>query len=172
VTSGNQNPPLNRRGVPKCKPGPKPGRLHSGQFKKGAPSANPAGKPRGSRHKATLAAEMLLDGETGSLTRKAIEMALAGDATAMRLCLERIIPPRKERPAKFQLPPLKTPADLIAASAAIVEGVASGELTAGEAADMSRLIANVGAAIEVSELSARLDALERAAANPRMDDDE
>jgi Family of unknown function (DUF5681) len=53
-------------------------------------SGNPSGRPRGARHRATLAAEALLDGEAAALTRKAIERALEGDATAMRLCLERI----------------------------------------------------------------------------------
>jgi hypothetical protein len=40
------------------------------------------GRPKGSRNKATLAAEALLDGEAEALTRKAIELALAGDVTA------------------------------------------------------------------------------------------
>ncbi len=39
----------------------------------------------GARHKATVAAEALLDGEAEALTRKAVEMALAGDGTALRL---------------------------------------------------------------------------------------
>ena len=55
----------------------------------------------GARHKATVAAEALLDGEAEALTRKAVEMALAGDGTALRLCLDRIIPPRRERPVRF-----------------------------------------------------------------------
>ena len=48
------------------------------------------GRPKGARHKTTLAIETLLDGEAESLTRKAIEMAKGGDMTALRLCLDRI----------------------------------------------------------------------------------
>jgi hypothetical protein len=59
---------------------------HSGQWKKGQ-SGNPAGPPKGTRHKATIAAEALLDGEVEALTRKAIERALEGDGVALRLCL-------------------------------------------------------------------------------------
>ena len=54
------------------------------RFKKGNPGRRP-----GSRNKATVAVEALLDGEAEKLTRKAIEMALAGDTVAMRLCLDR-----------------------------------------------------------------------------------
>ena len=51
-----------------------------------------SGRPKGARHKATQAIQALLDGEGAALTRKAIELALAGDATALRLCLDRILP--------------------------------------------------------------------------------
>lgn len=62
-----------------------------GRFKPGQ-SGNPKGRPVGSRHKATLAAQELLDGEAQAITRKAIEKALEGDGIALRLCLERIVP--------------------------------------------------------------------------------
>ena len=40
------------------------------------------GRPKGARHKTTLAIETLLEGEAETLTRKAIEMAKGGDMTA------------------------------------------------------------------------------------------
>ena len=55
-------------------------------------SPNPAGRPKGARNKTTMAVEALLEGEAQALTRKALELALAGDTTALRLCLERIAP--------------------------------------------------------------------------------
>jgi uncharacterized protein DUF5681 len=51
-------------------------------------SGNPAGQPKGSRNKATLAVEALLDGEAEEITRKVIELAKKGDLVAIRLCLE------------------------------------------------------------------------------------
>ena len=56
-------------------------------FKKGK-SGNPAGRPQGSRNKATLAMERLLNGEADRLTLKAVDLAMKGDTTALRLCLE------------------------------------------------------------------------------------
>jgi hypothetical protein len=66
-------------------------------------SGNPAGKPKGTRNRATVAAEALLEGEAEMLTRKAIELGLSGDTTALRLCLERLMPPRKDRSISFSL---------------------------------------------------------------------
>jgi hypothetical protein len=119
-----------------------------------------SGRPKGSRNKATLALEALLDGEAEALTRKAIEMALEGDTTAMRLVMDRIMPPRKDRPVLFALPKLETPADAVKASAALVEAVASGDLTPSEADDLSRLVDRFVRAVETTDVMERLESLE------------
>ncbi len=60
-------------------------------------SGNPKGKPKGCRHSTTKLAQELLQSEALEITRKCIEMAKAGDPTAIRLVLERLIPQvRKE----------------------------------------------------------------------------
>ena len=41
--------------------------------------------------------EELLDGEAEALTRKAIDKALEGDMAALRMCLDRLLPPRRNR---------------------------------------------------------------------------
>src|SRR3954470_16848279 len=104
-------------------------------FKKGQ-SGNPAGKPKGARHRTTMAVDALLEGEAETITRKAVELAKAGDTVALRLCMDRLAPPRRDRPVPFTLPKLDTVADAKAASAAILEAVAEGELTPNEAADL------------------------------------
>lgn len=123
-------------------------------------SGNPSGRKPGSRNWATLAAEQLLDGEAEALTRKAVEMALAGDGTALRLCLERLLPARKDRPVRFTLPPLSTAADAAKAVGAIVEAVAAGDLTPGEAAELGKLVEAYTKTLEATEFEARLAALE------------
>jgi hypothetical protein len=102
------------------------------RFRKGQ-SGNPSGRPPGARNKTTLAVEALLDGEAEVLTRKAIERAKDGDSVALRLCLERILPPRKDRPVSFALPKIESVADAGKASTAILTAVATGDVTPLEA---------------------------------------
>lgn len=123
-------------------------------------SGNPKGREKGMRNKATLAAQELLDGEAEGLTRKAVELALAGDTTALRLCLERIAPPRKDAPLKVDLPELHTAADAVVGISAIISAVALGRLTPAEGAAMTGLIEAHRRTLEVSELEARLAAME------------
>ena len=98
-------------------------------------SGNPAGRRMGSRHNATLAMEALFEGEAEAIGRKAIEMAKEGDPTALRLCLERIIAPRKDRPVAFAMPKLETAADAVKATGAIAQAVAEGRTTPSEAGE-------------------------------------
>ena len=127
-------------------------------------SGNPAGRPKGARNRTTVAVEQILDGEADALARKAIEPALAGDTVALRLCLERIAPAKRERPTPFALPKLETAADAVQASAALVEAVAAGELTTAQAAELGKLVESYIKAIEVTDVIERLERLE---ARPR-----
>ena len=97
-------------------------------------SGNPRGAARGSRHKASLLAESLIDGETQQLARKVIDLALTGDTVALRLCLERILPPVRSRPISFKLPELRTISDAQSALSLIIAGTACGAILADEAA--------------------------------------
>ncbi|MGH8577710.1 MAG: hypothetical protein ACREXX_13285 [Gammaproteobacteria bacterium] len=60
---------------------------------------------------AIRAALALRSGEAEGLPRKAVEMAVAGDVTALRLCLERLVPPCREAPVDLDLPPRETRPD-------------------------------------------------------------
>jgi hypothetical protein len=141
--------------------------IHSSRWRHGQ-CGNPSGKPPGARHKATLAAERLLDGEAEKLTRKCVEMALGGDMAALRLCLERILPPRKERPLRLALPALASASDATAALAAITAAVAAGAITTGEGADLNAIVAGFVKAVETSDVEARVAALERKASDAKQ----
>ena len=114
---------------------------NNGPVTRGRPfePGNP-GRPKGSRNKATVAAEALLDGEAETLTRKAIDLANAGDTTALRLCIERILPARKDRPVSISLPPIASPADAVTVLAAITTAVSDGDITPMEASELSKVV--------------------------------
>jgi hypothetical protein len=160
---------------------PKPPALVRGRpFEKGR-SGNPGGRRRGSRNKVTLAAAALLAGESEALTRKAVEMALAGDPTAMRLCMERVLPPCRERTVKFSLPSIEgtrtgescglSPRDVSLAMNAVTSALAQGEITPGEAETIAGLVDTFVRAIETTKKQgSRFNLLEILTA-PRCDDD-
>jgi hypothetical protein len=128
-------------------------------FKKGQ-SGNPEGRPPGSRNKATLLIEKLLDDGAKDIGEKAIELAKAGDSTALRLCLDRIAPARKDRHIEFKLPKMESPEQAVKAAAAIVEAVAGAELTPSEAAEMMKLVEGYTRILEAEDHEQRLRALE------------
>jgi Family of unknown function (DUF5681) len=133
-------------------------------FKPGK-SGNPSGKPKGARNKTTVAMEKLLDGDASAITKKAIELAKNGDLTALRLCLERIISPRKDRPVNFDMPEIKTPSDALVVATAIMRAVAAGELTPSEAAELSKTIDSFARIAETADLAERVKRLEQVADN-------
>ena len=128
-------------------------------FQKGR-SGNPAGRQRGSRNQSTLMAEILLEGEAEALTRRAIELALEGDTTALKLCLERIVPQRKSRAVSFDLPPIERAEDLGTAIGAVLQAASCGRLLLDEAAALVGMMESKRRAMETIDLEQRLQALE------------
>ena len=137
----------------------KTGKQQGNRFKPGI-SGNPKGRPSGSRHRATLAAQALLDGEAEALTRVCVEKALEGDGFALKLALERILPPRKDRPVTVDLPTIQTTEDIVKATAKVTEAVGMGTLTPSEGELLSKILDNHRRAVETTELEKRLTALE------------
>jgi Family of unknown function (DUF5681) len=125
-------------------------------------SGNPNGRPKGARNRATVLAEAMLDGEAEAITRKLIEKATEGDTTALRLCLERLLPPKRGRLVAFDLPKIETTADAAQASSSVLKACAAGDLSPGDAAEIMNLISSHTRILETKELEARLTALEKA----------
>jgi len=102
----------------------------------------------------------LLEGQHEALTQKAIELALAGDGPALRLCLDRIAPPRKDAPISITLPPVRSIEDAVDASATLLAAVAAGDVTPDEAGRVMALLTGHRQIIETGELERRIAALE------------
>src|SRR5437764_9776724 len=123
-------------------------------------SGNPAGRPRGARNRTTLAAEALLEGQAEAITAKVVDMALDGDLTAARMCLDRVLPIRRERRVCFNLQDINSAENVVNAMRAIAGGLASGELSPSEAADAGSFVGWHAKAIEVFELEERIKLLQ------------
>ena len=133
----------------------KNGRNTAGQF-----SAGNTGRPKGSRNKATIAIESLLQGQAEALTQTAITKSLGGDSLAMRLCMERIAPAPKDQPASFNLPKMNNALDASEAAGSVLTAVSEGELTPIEATRVMGLIDSYRRTLELTEIEQRLQALE------------
>ncbi len=123
-------------------------------------SGNPLGRPKGARNKTTLAAEALLHGEAETLTRSCITQALAGNPVALRLCLERILPPIKDRPLELDISNVTTMANVLKALNHVLALMSQGTILPSEADKVAALLVTIQKTIESTELEDRVNALE------------
>lgn len=130
--------------------------------------AGNSGRPRGSRNKATVALEGILDSKSTEIMNKLVELALAGHPAALKLALERMVPARTERLVTFHLPKIKSASDGAVALAAVSDAVASGDITPNEGLAISQMIGVTVRAFEAKEFESRVLALE----TPVDDDDQ
>ncbi len=129
-------------------------------------SGNPAGRPKGSRHKTTLAVESLLQGQADEVAQKAVEMALEGDAAMIRVILDRVAPAPKDRPVSMPLPNLGDASKLPEATARILDAVSQGELTPSEGTALAALVEGHRKSLETADLASRLAAIESKLSGP------
>jgi Family of unknown function (DUF5681) len=141
------------------------------QFHKGQ-SGNPAGRPRGSRNRASTLVHSLLAGEVEEVARKAIEMAKEGDMAAIRVCLDRIAPPRKYDAGCCELPQIENAADAVKAMKQIVDAVSAGDLAPTDALALAKVVEIYLQAFEAIELEERIAKCEQDRADRPKPDEE
>jgi hypothetical protein len=105
---------------------------------------------------------MPMEGEAEALTRKAVALALDGDQAALRLCLERVLAPRRERTVTFAMPRIKGPADLAGALGAVAGAAAQGAITPGEAVQFAHMMETLVRTIQTTDFERRLRDMEPA----------
>ncbi len=125
------------------------------QFKPGQ-SGNPKGKPRGARDKRTALRE-LLKPHAEALVAKAVELALSGDTTALKLCVDRLMP--AYRPTDMAVEVTAT-GSLSQRGEALIEAMSRGELSPDNTREMLQALAAQAKVIEFDELEARIQQLE------------
>lgn len=139
----------------------KPRRNDTGRFTKGT-SGNPAGRPPGSRNQATLLMEALFEGEAEQLTRKVIQLAKAGDTFALRLCLERLLPPCKDRPVHLSLQPIENIQQISSAMSTVMEAIGDGSITPTEGETLANILTAQANVLGIGDLERRVEQLEQA----------
>jgi hypothetical protein len=129
-------------------------------FQKGQ-SGNPAGRPRGSRNKASIRMQEMLEENIDQLVQKALDLALAGNMGALRLCLDRAASMRANEPL-VEMPPLAKAGNATGAIAQLASAAAAGDITADEAAKLAKVISLYVDSLQAHEFEERLENLERA----------
>ena len=135
------------------------GRKPDGTFAPGN-RGNPAGKPKGARHRTTVMLEKILADGAEAVVHAMVEAAKSGDVQAGKIILDRIVPVRKGRPVPIDLPEVTTADGVLKALGAVVVAMSRGELTPDEAQTVAAVVAAPKAIIETQELERRLLALE------------
>lgn len=137
------------------------GKQGGGKKWKPGQSGNPAGKKPGTRHRITLLAEKLLDEDGEDVVKKCIELAKGGDSAAIKLIMDRLIPPRKDRPVMIDLPLIENISDASRAMAMVSTAVAEGTVTPLEAQVLSGVLENYRKVVESTKLEQRIAQLEK-----------
>jgi hypothetical protein len=105
--------------------------------------------------------EALFDGEAEQLSRKAIELALNGNPLAIKLCLERILPARRDRPIEMNLPPVQSAKQVSEAMGTVIGAITEAQVTPNEGQTLANLLAMQSEFIEAARLEERVYKLER-----------
>src|SRR5664279_2432262 len=87
------------------------------------------GRPKGSRNKGKSPGQQLLEEYAEPLVRKCISLTGQGDKSAMRLCMERILPARRDASIRLRLPPIGTAQDVDRAAEKVTQETGRGRIT-------------------------------------------
>jgi hypothetical protein len=128
----------------------------AGEFQKGQ-SGNPAGRPKGIPDRRT-ALRALLEPHADKLVAKAVSLALEGDSSALRMCMDRLIHPMKAKDDKVELGVLK--GTLAEQGRAVLNAAGLGEITPDQAATLIQAVATQARIVDISDLEERLERLE------------
>ena len=127
-------------------------------FKKGT-SGNPAGRPKGIPDKRTEIRD-LLKPHAPALVEKAVQLALQGEQTALKLCLDKVIPSLKPVSESVSVNNAGNLSDI---GMSVITDVFSGAITTDAGYELLRSLQIQANLEEFTAIEKRLTALERIA---------
>jgi hypothetical protein len=119
-------------------------------------SGNPAGRRPGSRNKVTEVMEGLTGEDAERMASELMRLVRLGNPAAVRAYYDRIWPKRRGAPIPFELPAMRSAADLPAALGAIIQAAAVGEFNVEEFDTFIRAVERMGRILEIEDAAARL----------------
>ncbi len=129
-----------------------------GKFKNGHPGG--PGRPRGSRNAINLMLDKQAETDAGTMVAAMVKAASEGDRVAARLVLNRIWSTPRGRAANVDLPPIKTPEDLLAAHAAVAAAITAGTITPHEGVGLASMLETHRKAFELVAQEKRVEVME------------
>ena len=127
-------------------------------WKKGGPSPNPRGRPRGVKDKRTRINQQLLDA-TSEIATKVIEAAKEGDLQAAGLVFGRVLPALTSQNEKVKFN-LNVDAPLTTQVEQVLVAMADGKLSADVAKQIIETISTLGTIRQLDEFETRIRQLE------------
>ena len=118
------------------------------------------GRPAGSKNRTTQLLEQLVEGEAEQVIQVVLKKAKAGDDPCLRMLMDRLLPARRGRPVKLDIPPLKTSADVLSAIITLWNAIAEGH-TPDEAGALSLVAERSMGVIAQQEDLKRIEILEK-----------
>ena len=121
------------------------------------------GRPKGSKNRATLEREALIDGCATAILKKSASEALKGNNSVLGTWTKRLVPPARQPQPAFKLPPIRSAADLWRASESVLKAMAAGALSPQEGESFISVIERCLKLHEAHDVTVRVKALEQRA---------
>jgi len=127
------------------------------RFERGR-SGNPGGRPKGLPDRRRELRDLIRE-HVPALIEQALALARAGDSAAIRLLLDRALPPLKAtvEPVQFPAPEAGSLADM---GRAVLAAIAAGQIPPDVGRVLIEALSAQGRLVEITELEARVRALE------------
>jgi hypothetical protein len=118
------------------------------------------GRPKGSSNKPKSPAQELLEEYHLALTRKCLSLAASGNLAAMRICMDRLAPPRPNGCIRISLPKIRTLQDVEMAADKIMQAMGRSRIMPAEGKTVTESLMLIAQMIGNTQMQTRIEKLE------------